>query len=542
MMQSPKDPVQFLLVDDLEDNLLSLEALLRRDGLVIHRARSGPDALEILLNNEIGLALLDVQMPGMDGFELAELMRGTERTRRVPIIFVTAGTSDRRRRFRGYEAGAVDFLQKPIEPDILKSKAAVFFELDRQRRQLAQQRDEIKIQADENTRLLEESRTYAAVLKEMDRRKDEFLATLAHELRNPLAPIRNGLQILKAPANDKVASEVREIMEHQVTHLVRLIDDLLDVSRVSEGKINLRTQEITVQAAIESAIESSSHLIESCKHTLKVDMASEPLWLYADLTRMAQVISNILNNAAKYTPPGGEISISAHKIGDHVAIAVSDNGIGIPGDMQSEVFEMFTQVNNSLDRSQGGLGIGLSLARRLIEMHNGTINVRSAGDGKGSTFTITLPLMDSAKEMPQAVESPAMEPAENPLRVLVVDDNVSSAKTMGWMLEFAGHSTTLVHSGEEALEVARRQHPEVILLDIGMPGMNGYDVCRELRRDPKFETVVFIAQTGWGQERDRKRAIEAGFDHHLIKPVNFDQFSSLMAKIQKNMSEHAPPR
>lgn len=386
------DPVYFLLVDDLEENLLSLEALLRHEGLVLLRARSGPEALEHLLNHEVALALLDVQMPGMDGFELAELMRGTERTRRVPIIFLTAGSADRQRRFRGYEAGAVDFIHKPIEPDILRSKAEVFFDLYRQQQQLATQRDQLKTALEENARLLKESRQYAHALKEADHRKDEFLATLAHELRNPLAPIRNGLQILRMAPTGDISNDVRDMMDRQLTHMVRLIDDLLDVSRVSQGKIDLRCEQITLQSVLQSAIETSRPLIEKARHTLVLEIPGEPIFLHADLTRLAQVVSNLLNNAAKYTPEGGIITLNATIENNHAIVAVSDNGVGIPADMLPKVFELFTQVDHNLERSQGGLGIGLALVKQLVELHGGTIRSESPGLGKGSTFTVQLPL------------------------------------------------------------------------------------------------------------------------------------------------------
>lgn len=518
-MSTPQaDPVYVLLVDDLQENLLSLEALLRREGLVLLKARSGPEALELLLKYEVALALMDVQMPGMDGFELAELMRGTERTRRVPIIFVTAGSDDRQRRFRGYEAGAVDFIHKPIEPDILRSKAEVFFELHRQQNQLARQRDELS--------------QYAEALKEADRRKDEFLATLAHELRNPLAPIRNGLQVLRMAPDEKVSEEIRDMMDRQLTHLVRLIDDLLDVSRVSQGKIELRKEPITVQSVLQAAIESSNPLIEAGRHTLTTRMESESLWLNADLTRLAQIVSNLLNNAAKYTPEGGAISLSAHREGGDVVIAVSDNGMGIPADMLPKVFELFTQVGRHMERSQGGLGIGLALVRRLVEMHSGAITAESPGLGKGSTFTLRLPLVQApAREDAPSTDSPA-EAHGSALQVLVVDDNIPSAKTTGWMLEMIGHQPQLAHDGLEALHAAKAMHPDVILLDIGLPGMNGYDVCRELRKDPAFKNTMMIAQTGWGQAKDRQLAREAGFDHHLIKPVNFEELSALLQDVK----------
>lgn len=515
-------PIYFLLVDDLEENLLALEALLRRDGLELLKARSGTEALELLLTHDVALALLDVQMPGMDGFELAELMRGTERTRRVPIIFLTAGTADQQRRFRGYEAGAVDFIQKPIETDILRSKAQVFFELARQQQLLAAQRDEL--------------RHYANALKEADRRKDEFLATLAHELRNPLAPIRNGLQILRMAPTGDAAEETRAMMERQLSHMVRLIDDLLDVSRVSQGKIELRKQVTSVKNVLQAAIEGSRPLIDAAGHTLEIDLPETDLWLDADLTRLAQIVSNLLNNAAKYTPNGGHITLSARQRGEEAIITVTDNGLGIPADMLPHIFELFTQVDRHLERAQGGLGIGLALVRRLVEMHGGTIHAQSAGKNQGSSFSVHLPLVEPAQldATPLEDDEPAEATPFNPngLNVLVVDDNVASAKTTGWMLELSGHHPTIAHDGPEAMATARTLQPDVILLDIGLPGMSGYDVCRELRNDPRLSDTIFIAQTGWGQARDRQLAQEAGFNHHLVKPVDFEQLSSLLVTIQ----------
>jgi signal transduction histidine kinase len=530
MPERLKAPVHILLVDDLEENLLSLEALLRRDGLVLLKARSGPEALEILLKQEVALALLDVQMPEMDGFELAEMMRGSERTKRVPIMFLTAGTADHTRRFRGYEAGAVDFLQKPLEPDVLKSKVEVFFELYRQRQHIVVQRDALQSAFEENVRLLNESRKYAEALKDADRRKDEFLATLAHELRNPLAPIRNGLHILKMSPNPKIAEDVRDMMDRQMTHLVRLIDDLLDVSRVSQGKIDLRRERIDLQDVIRAALETSRPAIDAGRHEFILDMPDEAIPVNGDLTRLAQVVSNLLNNAAKYTPDGGKIRLTLTRDGHEARIHVADTGLGIERDMLPKVFELFTQVERNLNLSQGGLGIGLALAHRLVQMHGGTITAESAGENQGSTFTVHLPVTDieglvTEDAAPQVAGGQVLD-------VLVVDDNRESAQTTSWMLELIGHQARMVHDGPDAIAAAQATPPDVILLDIGMPGMNGYEVCRELRKHKGLKDTIIIAQTGWGQERDRKTAFEAGFDHHVTKPVSLDRFTQLLGDIQ----------
>jgi signal transduction histidine kinase len=509
--------VSFLLVDDLDENLLSLEALLRRDGLTLLKARSGDEALEALLRHEVALALIDVQMPGLDGFELAELMRGNERTRHVPIIFVTAGSADRQRRFRGYEAGAVDFIYKPIEPDILRSKADVFFELYRQRQQIAAQRDEL--------------RAHTEALKEADRRKDEFLATLAHELRNPLAPLRHGVDVLRKNPDSETAADIRDMMDRQLVHLVRLIDDLLDVSRVSQGKIELRMERLQLADIVRASVEVSRPLINSAQHTLTLDVPSDPLWVDGDLIRLAQVIGNLLNNAAKYTPEGGEIRLAVRSVGETVLITVSDNGVGIAANMQSKVFELFAQIEDRLNRARGGLGIGLALVKQLVTMHGGIVEAESAGVGKGSVFSVMLPLVDGPGQQAEAPQAAVQPTSARALKVLVVDDNVEVAQTLGWMLEMIGYDYYLVHDGRDALRAAKGFEPDAILLDIGLPGMDGYAVCRELRRDELFKTIPIIAQTGWGQERDKALASDAGFDHHLVKPVALEELERLLASV-----------
>ncbi|UDF04108.1 response regulator [Asticcacaulis sp. AND118] len=515
-------PVPILLVDDLDENLLALEALLRREGLQLLKARSGVEALEILLKQEVALALLDVQMPEMDGFELAETLRGAERTRRIPIIFLTAGTAGRERRFRGYEAGAVDFLQKPIEGDILKSKVEIFVELYEQRRQIAQQRDALQAQTDEIQRTSE-------ALREADHRKDVFLATLAHELRNPMAPIRNGLQILRMAPDSPMAGNVRDMMDRQMTHLVRLVDDLLDVSRVSQGKIELKREHLTLRSVVEAAVETARPVIDQAGHSFALDLPDEELWVDGDLTRLAQIVANLLNNAAKYTPEDGRIGLSLRRDGGQAVLRVSDTGLGIDADMLPRVFELFTQVDRNIHRAQGGLGIGLALAQKLVSLHGGSIHAESEGQNRGSTFELRLPLAPA----PQGADNPAgtMQAAKT-LNVLVVDDNRESAETTSWMLDLIGHRTRTVHDGVAALDAAANETPDVILLDIGMPGMNGYDVCRELRKRPELHDTVVIAQTGWGQDSDRQAAFDAGFNHHLTKPVNLDSLSRLLAEIQ----------
>ncbi len=528
-------PVPFLLVDDLSENLLSLEAVLRRDGLEILKATSGVEALEILLKQEVALALLDVQMPEMDGFELAETMRGNERTRRIPIIFLTAGSTDRTRRFRGYETGAVDFLQKPLEPDILRSKCDVFYDIYRQRQQLAAQRDTLAASAEENARLLKESQSYAAALKDADRRKDEFLATLAHELRNPLAPISNSVSILASPkAPQVVRDQALGMMERQVKQMVRLVDDLMDVARITRGKIVLKPERVELADVLRSAAEISQPLITQFEHRLITTLPKGQVWLDADVTRLSQVFSNLMNNAAKYSEPGKEIRLSAEVADGTVTVSIRDQGLGMTRDTMARIFEMFAQADESLERAHGGLGVGLTLVKALVEMHGGTISATSEGLGQGSEFSVRLPLAEGTTVVaePEATPQAAAVPASG-MRIMIVEDNEALAQTTGWMVEMLGHDYKIAHNGPEAIDLSKEYLPDVVMMDIGLPGMNGYDLCALLKKEPHMQDTVFIAQTGWGQEEHRQRAREAGFQHHLVKPVYLELLQDLLGTIEK---------
>lgn len=373
-----QDTINFLLVDDLEENLVALEALLIRDGLTCLKARSGEEALEILLSHEVALALLDVQMPGMDGFELAEFMRGSERSRHVPIIFLTAGTADQQRRFRGYEAGAVDFIQKPIEPGVLRSKAAVFFDLHDQRRQITAQRDELEALTTE--------------LRAADERKNRFMAILGHELRNPAMAMAAGLGLIERRRDPEIAAIVHAQMNRHVRHLTRLVEDLLDIARIDQDKISLKKARIYLQDVLESAAEGIQHLVDAGKHRLRLDIPADPISLEADEARLIQIVGNLLANAAKYTPSGGDITLSARVVADEVEIDVTDSGVGITPEKQSKIFEMFAQVEDSSGRSQEGLGIGLALVRQLVELHGGTVELAFSQPGQGSIFRVRLPI------------------------------------------------------------------------------------------------------------------------------------------------------
>jgi PAS domain S-box-containing protein len=383
-------------------------------------------------------------------------------------------------------------------------------------------------QADDRLRKL------AADLSEADRRKTEFLATLAHELRNPLAPIRSGLGVMRLSGDNPASvARVRAMMERQVTHMVHLIDDLLDIARISGGKLELKRARVDLADVLSSAVETSLPAIEAARHALRIDVAGEPFAADVDATRISQVVANLLNNAAKYTPAGGAIVLSLRRDGDDALIAVADTGVGIQADALEGVFDMFSQVGRNIDRAQGGLGIGLALVRRLVEMHDGSVKAESAGPGAGSTFTVRLPLLPAPERhasAPVHAEGPGVAADAGAVCVLVVDDNVDAAVTLSMVLELNGHVTRVAHDGVEALAAVREFTPQLAFLDIGMPRMNGYETARALRQVAGLEHVVLVALTGWGAEGDRQQSREAGFDHHLTKPVQMGDVEKILAE------------
>jgi signal transduction histidine kinase/ActR/RegA family two-component response regulator len=369
-------------------------------------------------------------------------------------------------------------------------------------------------------------------LRQADRRKDEFLATLAHELRNPLAPLRNAVELIRRSNGDgSLVDQALGMMGRQLDQMVRLIDDLLDMSRISRGKVQLRKERIELIPALRSAVESVRPFLEAQSHELTVTVTEQPIYLDADPTRLSQVISNLLHNAAKYTEKGGHIWLTAERLDGQAVVSVRDTGIGIAAEHLPHVFEMFSQVAPALERSQGGLGIGLALVRGLVELHGGTVAARSRGQGQGSEFTVRLPIADGAPvhEAPQLPIDSAQTAHPRRRRILAVDDNRDAADSLTRMLELMGHETRAAYDGLEAVQAAAVFRPEVVLLDIGLPKMNGYEAARQIRREKWGKDVVLIALTGWGQEEDRRRALEAGFDHHLTKPVEGAALERLLA-------------
>ena len=658
-------PVNILLVDDQPGRLLTYRAILEPLGENLVEASSGMEALKRLMDDEYAVILLDVNMPGMDGFETASLIHQHPRFENTPIIFVTAVNVTDMDRLRGYKLGAVDYVMVPVIPEILRSKVVVLAELFRKRRQLQQAnlalqaekarelqrlneslrkanedlssrnrelREEVveRTNAQERLRFLADTIpsivwtcapdgtiTYAnrnwfdyygrpgegegpsaltrlvlhpddsagvhdlvvasleagekfefearhrnhegryswfmtrAVpwrndagnvvswfgistsvdemkqlmerLRQADQRKDEFLATLAHELRNPLAPLLNALNIRRL-ATPEATGPLQDLMERQLALLVRLIDDLLDIARITRGKLELRKSTTTLQDVLGSAIETAMPLVEQGGHQLHVQMPEEPVPMHADSMRLSQVFANLLNNAAKYSDSGGSIELIAAADDRAIQVRVRDRGIGLTPEQASDIFELFSQADTAVERARGGLGIGLTLVRRLAEMHGGDVTVRSDGLGRGSEFLVRLPrdpLPASAAaptERLPAIAAPTRNSSAARHRALIVDDNRDAADTLAMMLELLGMEVHCLYepAGFEACFDAFA--PNVVFLDVGMPGRSGYDVAQALRATPHGSGILLVAVTGWGQPEDRRRTQAAGFDHHLVKP------------------------
>jgi PAS domain S-box-containing protein len=390
----------------------------------------------------------------------------------------------------------------------------------------------------ERRRLEDDLRRVAEELSDADRRKNEFLAMLAHELRNPLAPISNAVRALSLGRRDETAVDsASEMLERQVGQIIRLVDDLLDVSRISRGKIALRTERIELSRIINQAVEATRALYRSMNQDLTLTLPSEPVYLNADPTRLAQVIGNLLNNACKFTDAGGRISLAVEREGAQVAIRVTDNGVGIAAEHLAGIFEMFTQVESSLERSHSGLGIGLTLVKTLVEMHGGTVEAHSAGPGHGSEFVVRLPtLLDEREPLlpaaPQHLEAPPVVRR----RVLIVDDNKDAAEWLATLLSLSGHETHVALDGVEAVKAAERILPDAVLLDIGLPRVDGYEVCRRIRQQPWGRGLTIVALTGWGQEEDRQKSREAGFNTHLVKPVDDEVLMNLLASLPSGVT------
>ena len=548
MATEAPDPVNILLVDDTPARLLAYRTILEDLDENLFEAKSGTEALKLLMQHEFALILLDINMPGIDGFETAHLIHEHPRFEDTPIIFVSAVNVTEFDRMRGYKLGAVDYVTVPIIPEILRSKVMVLAELFRKRRELeianrrlAAANDALHAEKTRELAVLNESlrltnielasrfmqlqaevgerQRVEARLIEQDQRKDEFLATLAHELRNPLSSVANAISVMKM--TEPRQTELGELMSRQVALLVRLIDDLLDVARISQAKMVLKRAPATLNEIIDSSLEIVAPSLELGSHVVNVQRLPENITLHADGQRLAQVFSNLLSNATKYSDAGAPIQITVTRSEEALDICVADRGIGLSDEQRERIFEMFQQVDTTLERSRGGLGIGLTLARHIVELHGGRLFAQSEGLGTGARFTVSLPLELIASEPLQAPLSP--DPiAGAPRRVLVVDDNADAAATLGTILQLLGHAAHCLNDPHEVMETVVAFAPEIVFLDIGMPGLNGYDVARELRAHPAGRSLTLVALTGWGQAEDRKRTAEAGFDHHVVKPADLE--------------------
>jgi two-component system, sensor histidine kinase len=550
----PSSVGDILVVDDRPENLVAIEAALSGLSLRLVTARSGAEALRYLLYHDVALILLDVQMPTMSGLETASLIRSRDRTRHVPIIFITAHDRSDALVLEAYRLGAVDFLFEPITADVLRAKASVFVELQRRTAEVAKQAALIREQervareqalADQRRRLeaealrerLAEEKRHAEILLEKngqlqrayaelqrvnqhleadDRRKNEFIAVLAHELRNPLVPITAGLDILADSAGEpETLDRVQPAMRRQVEHLVRLVDDLLDVSRITSGKIELRREPVKTTDFLTRAVEMSRPVVDGRNHALVLDIDTgvDAVHVDGDPVRLAQVVSNLLNNAARYTDPGGRIELQCGCDGEGVLVRVIDDGAGMEPDLIDRVFDMFVQ--GQADGS--GLGIGLTLVARMVELHGGTVTAHSEGPGKGSRFEVRLPVFRG--EVQPSV-APPPEPQVRPLRIAIVEDNEDVREMMRFLLERWGHEVVgEAGTATSGIELLLKTRPDVALIDLGLPDLPGYDVARRVCSALGASRPRLVAFSGFSQADDRRASAEAGFDEHLSKPV-----------------------
>ncbi|MCD2516403.1 response regulator [Massilia sp. G4R7] len=527
------DKPKILVVNDDAASLLALTSLLdgwaKESNYTVHSARSGQEALRQVLLHDFAVILLDVNMPGMDGFETAEAIHQRARSADIPIIFVTAFLADEIDRLKAYQRGAADFLFTPVIPQILHAKVSVFVALAMKNEQLKRQAEKL------SQRTTELTATNRRLVREMEERrdaerkshaKDEFLAMLGHELRNPLSAISSASSLIGMPgASGETIARAKGIIQRQSQHLSRIVDDLLDLSRAMSGKILLARKPTDMANLVAGCMETFRATGRTAGYRISVDLGAG--WVDGDPTRLEQITSNLLDNALKYTPSGGSIDIGLSQTGDEVVLDVRDSGVGIPAELLPQVFDVFVQGAISIDRSQGGLGIGLSLVRRLVELHGGSVSAHSEGSGQGSTFTIRLPRTEPA-QAPQPAPSTAGDNSGKP-SVLLIEDNEDGREMMATMLAAHGFPVAQAADGLQGVAAAMADLPAAALVDIGLPGIDGYEVARRLRKDPATRGIRLIALTGYGLAEDQRRVLEAGFDQHLVKPVSMDQLLEALA-------------
>jgi signal transduction histidine kinase len=569
--------VNVLMVDDRPERLLSYEVALASLGYCLVRAQSGKEALGKLMMMEFAAILLDVSMPEMDGFETAELIRNHPRFEETPIIFVTGlHVTDLDQR-KGYAMGAVDYVQIPVIPEILRGKVQALVQLYLQRAELSRlnqklaiantelakahedlkvqnmrdlqqlnqhlEQDNAELQAT-NTKLtqqISERQRAEQALSQSIKRKDEYIAILAHELRNPLSAIHNAVLVMQLPeASDHQRTWAQELLQRQVKHLTYLMDDLLDVSRISNGRIQLRLEVVDLQSVVSHAADTLAPLVQKHRHHLRLSVPEQPLYVQGDTVRLTQVLGNLLTNAAKYMDDGGLIELSLELENPEMArVRVKDHGVGIPEDLLLNVFDFFVQAPSALNRAQGGLGIGLALVRALVELHGGRVQAASEGPGQGAEFSVFLPLVDQLPPVSLPSTGDADQSQTQLLRILLIDDNVDSANGLAQCLQSLGHELHVSHNGIEGIAAARRDRPDLVLLDIGLPDIDGYEVAKCLRAEKSLAGLRIIAMTGYSGEADKNRASQAGFDHYLVKPVDF---SKLLELLDKEVCETGAPQ
>jgi signal transduction histidine kinase len=548
------DVVPLLLVDDEPVNLAGIEMMLSPGRYRYVHAHTADEALLHLLNQDFAAIVLDVRLPGMTGIELAKLIKSRRRTEHVPILFLTAHLLEETDVLRGYGTGAVDYLTKPVSPAILRSKIAVFADLYRKSRALETTNEALHRQvvqreiAEENLRRVNQELEQrvaerTAALRAADQRKDEFLAALAHELRNPMAALQGAAEVIRltAPPSSAVQSS-HGVISRQLVQMERLVDDLLDVSRITRGRLLLKRSRVELAAVIDAALEIGRSIMDRHGHTLSVDLATATAYLDADPVRLCQVIGNLLDNAAKYTPPGGRVRLAVNVLPTEVEISVEDQGVGIDAETLPTIFDLFVQAEHAGDAPRSGLGIGLTLVKQLVELHGGTVRASSPGLGKGSRFTINLPLSEK-RPAPVSLNGTEVQPnKEGALRVLIVEDNRDAAEMLQLIVRSWGHEVRTVGDGLTALDVANAFRPQVVVLDIGLPKLDGHGVARRLRAHDWGASALIVAVTGRGQETDRQRSEEAGIDRHFLKPVDLKQLRALIAEVSaRAVAESAAP-
>ncbi len=528
------DKPKILVVNDDAASLLALTSLLDQwadeSNYTVHSARSGQEALRQVLLHDFAVILLDVNMPGMDGFETAEAIHQRARSADIPIIFVTAFLADEIDRLKAYQRGAADFLFTPVIPQILHAKVSVFVALAMKNEQLKRQAEKL------SQRTTELTATNRRLVREMEERrdaerkshaKDEFLAMLGHELRNPLSAISSASSLIgMAGANTETVTRAKQIIQRQSQHLSRIVDDLLDLSRAMSGKILLARKPTDLSNLVSGCLETFRATGRTAGYRFSVDLT--PGWVDGDPTRLEQITSNLLDNALKYTPAGGSIDINLAQSGEDVVLTVRDSGVGISAELLPHVFDVFVQGAISIDRSQGGLGIGLSLVRRLVELHGGSVSAHSDGSGNGSTFMIRLPRTEAAVAGAAPQQTHGGDNSGKP-SVLLIEDNEDGREMMATMLAAHGFPVATAADGLQGVAAALAGRPAAALVDIGLPGIDGYEVARRLRGDPSTSGIRLIALTGYGLAEDQRRVLEAGFDQHLVKPVGMDQLIEALA-------------